>query len=522
MIKSERLLFTATIAVVFSFFSGIANAQQFSCENIKEIVKTVAEDSTLHSITGPESESKTAGIKEYTALKMFWETEGDLESQYIEYEEARHSYSYRAFIVTQGTSGNGLVQTAKAFFKNCLGSGWILKPTVNQSGDSVFFLKNPSTYVVIKIWASSDDVLIDCDNERNKTDECELGDCDSYLGSRHFFNEDIYSGTFLNGSLTGVGQISWYRLNMGYSGSFINNEIAGYGTMYYNGKVLSTGIYFKGDPVNADTAKYTCQYGNCGTGFGLKVIKGGFYAGNFKDSLYDGMGELVLNKTSFYGYFQKNQINGKGIYITAAGEYVFATYANGRPVGDYEKDYPDKTSREANVNGRGSIFDENNLLMQSGIWAQGGFTEYTDAAYLDLKAFATSLTAMYADRKTGFKEIRGEQNKELQNLGVDFYKSKVRFLNAFDTNISADHASNFYITVDISGPVADKAKSISLYNKFYAQLNSALGSRWKTSEDGGPASAATVKTGIVLVNEFDKTKNISLSLDKGTVRMEIH
>ena len=196
--------------------------------------------------------------------------------------------------------------------------------------------------------------------------------------------------------------------------------------MYYDGdKVLNKGLYFKGDPATIDTTKYTCQYGNCNTGFGLKVIKGGFYVGNFKDSLYDGLGELVMNRTFFYGYFEKNQINGKGIYINAAGEYVFATYAKGHAVGNYEKDYADKTSREANVDGRGSMFDEENILIESGVWGKAGFTQYTDYAYLDSKNFAKALKDFYTlPQKQAIKDIRGDQDKKLQSLNVEFYKSK--------------------------------------------------------------------------------------------------
>ena len=214
MTSSKHFVFVVALFLIFSFLLESTIAQELSCANVKEIVKIVAEDSTLHSITGAEIESKFAKVKEYKALRMFWTTADEMKDQYIRYSKDSHSYSYHAFMITEGTSGKEEAKNMEQSFKSCLGNDWFVKTEVNSSADSVYYLKNTATYVVIKIWSPIGDVLIECYNDSKNADECVMGDCDSYFGSRHYFTDDIYNGTFLDGSLTGVGRIAWYRLKM--------------------------------------------------------------------------------------------------------------------------------------------------------------------------------------------------------------------------------------------------------------------------------------------------------------------
>ena len=95
------------------------------------------------------------------------------------------------------------------------------------------------------------------------------------------------------------------------------------------------------------------------------------------------------------------------------------------------------------------------------------------------------------------------------------------FSNTFETNISADNRHQYYVMVNLSGKSVDELRSIDIYNRYYNNLNKALGSRWRTNKDDGLANAQKNNAEVILENIFDKSKTISLSLERGSVRMEI-
>jgi hypothetical protein len=524
MITPNRL--SVAIATLFSLATLNTNAQQLSCDNLQQIIRVVAVDSALTAIRGPEVADKYDKAKHFTPLVNLWDRPDDLASQFIKYDDQRRTFVYNITVMTEGTSGRKLAKDMLADFKKCLGPDWVLKNDVSNRGDSVYYLKNPSNFVVIKIHASYSDGFIELYNDSKKEDECLLGNCDNNFGAKQYFNEDVYSGTFIDGGINGMGRMKFYSNGSTYQGSFIDNQIAGYGTIYNEkNELVQSGIFFNGAVVAVDTTKKGCQFGNCENGFGLKVMDGGYYVSNFKNSVLDGLGELVLFKTYYYGNFTANQTNGKGILINKEGDYIFGDYKKGRLNGDFEWDYINKTSKEANAEtGKGSLFDEDNILIKSGTWVRmqdAAFTESTGADYVELQAFVKALKEFYGYRKTAYKQIRGEENKMLKVVGAEGYKSKVLFC-AYGAYISTDKAHHFYIKINLTGQSTDKAKAITLYNKYYTNFAYGVGSRWTAVTDDGVADAAKTKANLVLQNTFDKSKIITLSMEGSSVAMEIH
>ncbi len=524
MISFTRRVSFLSIFLVYNY--GVATAQQLSCDKLQQIIQVAAADSTFQSLKGTEKISANGKIKEYDPLITLWAANDLHQSQFISYNSYSQHVTYDAYLDFEGDEvlAKQAASNIKNKFHDCLTINWILKSEKNARGDSVFHFKNKANFVVIEIESVSGSVLIECYNDsRDSFPVCVSGDCNSFYGTRHYFNEDTYTGTAIDGSLSGVGNISWYSLGMHYEGSFIDNQASGYGTMYYKDQVLSTGMHFKGDPFTVDTTKKGCQAGNCETGFGLKVLDGGIYIGNFKDGLFDGLGQSITPKVTFYGYFQKNVINGKGITVKNTGEYTFATYANGRPSGMYEKVLADKTSIEANADdGTGSMFDAENILIKSGTWIKGVFTESTGDTYLYTKALAQSIRDFSAYRPTGYKAIRGEQNKLLKSIGAEGYKSTLLFMGMYDTRIGVDGKNYYYVTFNLSSKSPDKTKWVNVYNNYYNILNKAIGRYWGTNVDNGYAAAGKKNTSIEFQNLFNKTRLIKLSLSERGVEMEMH
>ncbi|MGZ3821139.1 MAG: hypothetical protein ACXVB6_11135, partial [Mucilaginibacter sp.] len=329
-----------------------------------------------------------------------------------------------------------------------------------------------------------------------------------------------------------MGFIKWYADKTGYMGSFIDNEIAGYGSMLdAHNQVTTSGVFFKGELVKIDTAKEGCQFGNCQTGFGLSVIKGGFYVGNYKDGLCDGLGELVSKGGAFYGYFQKNQLNGKGILINAKGEYTFATFTNGHMVGNYETDFADRTMLLVNAdNGSTNSFDTDNMLIKKGVLSpNGGITELTGVDYLNLKNFIKSLKDAYGYRAVSYRGIMGEKmplpedkSNKIKSMLATRYKCSLLFLNQYKTMIGIDINSHYYIITDFTDLGSDKTAWINAYNKYHDMLIKVLGRRWKVETDEGKLGPQYHVSRLFFRNSFDDENFIKLTADQKGVIMEIH
>jgi hypothetical protein len=516
-------------------FTGSVTAQQLACDKLQQIVNVAAADSAFKSLRGAEKENKFSKSKEYEGTAMLWQPDGYIvQGQYIEYDGEEHHYIYHA-IYGDGSTGEAEKEGTKKIVKmlsDCLGSGWLLKTdteVILGESRTVYYLKNTSNYVVVKI-LNLIDTDIECYNDsKNSTPQCIAGDCSNNFGSIHFFTEDTYSGTFIDGTLSGVGNLNWHSTKMTYQGSFIDNQLAGYGGLYdENNRLVKKGFFFKGDTVSVNRYKDGCQFGDCQNGFGLKMNFNAIYVGNFKDGYPDGLGETIFGNGDdefvHFGYYKMDHENDKGIFVESKGKYTFWHDIAGKPKGEYEVDYIDKTSLQFSGNDNlSSYFDEDNILTKSGTMVNNVFTEKNDPVYLNLKAAAKSLKEFYSYRQTGYKEIRGEQGKLLKTLGMEGgYQSSLLFQKIYKTSIDVDHNRYYFVTVSLSGNSADKTKWTGLYNKYYDIINNALGNRWRAVTDEGKAGIKKNKGFLALQNIFDKSKIVNLSLDEKGVQMEIH
>ena len=110
-------------------------------------------------------------------------------------------------------------------------------------------------------------------------------------GKKYIRNGDVLEGKFVNGELNGKG--TFKNKDSLYIGEFVNGKRSG-----------------KGD---LRTEKY-------------------HYKGEFKDNKFDGIGsiEFLTEGHSFEGTFEKNEINGKGIYRWSNGDIYEGEMKNGK------------------------------------------------------------------------------------------------------------------------------------------------------------------------------------------------
>src|SRR5437588_1456615 len=231
----KSLLFNLLPALLFASVLGVAKAQELNCDKLREIVNMTASDSTLQSLRGEEKTNKYGKAKEYESPAMLWKPDGySVNGQYIEYDEFSHRYVYNS-IFDDGSTGGAEKELAKKITKmltDCLGDGWIMKTGIGVLGDTVTYLKNATNYVVIEI-NNEIGTTVQCYNDkRNSAPKCITGDCGNYWGNLLFFTGDAYAGTFIDGTLSGMGRVDWYATKMSYEGSFVGGQLAGYGAMY--------------------------------------------------------------------------------------------------------------------------------------------------------------------------------------------------------------------------------------------------------------------------------------------------
>lgn len=529
--KTSIYKFSVALIILIGFWKP-AISQELNCENLKLITNNADFDPTFKYLTGKAMENKPGEPKTYAGVAKIWKDEQDmLQTQFVSQNENKHLFIYNATYddPSTGQEANDEVKKIASMFKDCLGDDWILKlnsePIFSKSNQDVFYIKNVKNYVVVKIFSFLS-VHVEIYNDRkNSKPDCLFGDCDSFLGTAHFFNEDTYSGTFIDGAMNGMGRINWYATKTSYQGSFINNEVAGFGNIYNEkGEVIQSGLFFNCQIVKPDTSQKGCQCGDCQNGFGLKVVEGSYYIGNFKNGQYEGLGETATNKKIIYAYYKNNTQEGKGIIINSNGEYIFANFTGGELTDKYQTIYPDKTSCEASINNQSlSFFDENNILQKSKVSVQNKFIEKTDSHYLSSLACAQSLKEFYSYRHSGYKEIKGEQDKLLKNLGfLGGYKSTLLFQKLYEVSIDVDNKNYYFITVNLSGKVTDKLKWGSLFNKYYDILNEAVGFEWKAITDEGKTTFKKHSSNYILQNIFDRSKTLNLSIDQNGVNLEIH
>ena len=124
----------------------------------------------------------------------------------------------------------------------------------------------------------------------------------------------ILKGTWRNGEFTGWGK-KYFRNGDVLEGKFANGELNGKGT-FKNKESLYIGDFVDGK--------------RCGKG-DLRTEKY-HYKVDFKDNKFDGLGfiEFLNEGHSFEGTFEKNQINGKGIYKWKNGDIYEGEMKNGK------------------------------------------------------------------------------------------------------------------------------------------------------------------------------------------------
>ncbi|WP_295669375.1 hypothetical protein [uncultured Mucilaginibacter sp.] len=530
----KPLMCIPLITLLVAGILNTVNAQHISCENLLAIVKAIAGDSTMRTIKAEiAKEAMGDDSAQYFTSIPIWDYLDDLHGEYIEYDKALGAVVYNGYSINRATLTDERERTIKAF-ENCLGDGWIIRTAIDGLGDTVTYFKHPADYTTLTVKNHEGWMRIKCYHEpKNGSPVCVSGDCYNFYGGVQFFNNDAYTGTFIDGTLSGVGHANWFATQKQYQGSFLDNQLEGYGAIYdENNHAVKKGFFFKGDTVPLDRHKTGCQYGDCENGFGVKLTSSEFfvyadvYIGYFKNGLPEGLGESVTGwgntETAFFGHYRKGIADGTGIFINYNGNITFGDYINTIAQGNYLTAVTDKTVIQGNYDDHSlTYFDANGILTKSGKQLLA-FVENTDPVYLDRKATAKSLSEFYNYRQTGYKEILNVQSKSLKSPVFESYKSKRLFQGRFDTNVCSDQHHDLYIIVSLSGKSVDKPAWVKLYNKYYKMLDKALGNQWRVTTDKGIAGVEKISSSIVFRNIFDLSKSIELLIDKRGVQLEIH
>ncbi|MEO6832633.1 MAG: hypothetical protein ABI378_09220, partial [Chitinophagaceae bacterium] len=337
------------VSIFLLFLSSLAGAQEFNCDNLKKVIQVAASDSTMQSLRGDKEENKIDKGENYKGNVLLWKQETDVfQTEDVQYDTQEKRFNYEASVMVpygDDEAGKKETEKLKVLLQSCLDSNWILKAEASEVFDSVFYFKNTSNYAEIELKQSSGTILLSCYNDPKNAQKCISGDCDNYLGIVRYFNDDVYSGSFLNGDATGTGYLVSHSSHYDYTGDFVDGQVQGFGTIRdKNGKAIRSGIFIDGKMVKIDTALKTCQYGNCLDGMGLSVTNYGYYIGNFKDGVYDGLGEYVTPKTTSYGTYTNGQLEGQGIFSDKDGSVTFSNFKGNKQSGDYEKCNVDRTT----------------------------------------------------------------------------------------------------------------------------------------------------------------------------------
>ncbi len=517
-------------ALLFSGLCLTASAQKISCDSLQQIIKIAASDSTFSSIKGSLIKSNTIKtLIRHTAALSLWQDPDDLYEETIDYNTIDHSYRYTA-IADEDSPVNEILGA----LKSCLGDKWVVKTEAKDADDTVSYFKNITNYVVVRVEALIGLATVEIYNDRaHAAPECVTGDCKGDAGTIHYFSEDTYGGTFINGTLSGFGQITWYAQGVSYYGSLIDGHIAGFGTLYdRNGKVTKKGFFFNGDTVHVAYYKSGCQFGDCDNGFGLKYMDIGnnIYVGNFKNGLPDGYGESIFGhgqtQSVFFGMYKNGHDDGPGVYVYQGGSFHFGNFRDGVIHGKYTLYMPDKTIKAGDTETKlASYYSSNNILIRSerGDLGTPGFGELKDPAYLEAKSAAKSLDAFYHQRETDYKDIIGEQSPLIKKLALSGgYKSKLLFEGKYNATIDIDHNDYYYINIPLSVTTTPRAQWGVIYNKYYNILHSVLGKRWQITSDTGKAGAGKHSGSLLVENTFDHSEQIILTLNDSGVKMELH
>ncbi len=190
--------------------------------------------------------------------------------------------------------------------------------------------------------------------------ECVSGDCVNGHGEMRWSKKEIYIGWFKNGLREGYGYITYengdsyigewsenlrhghgvhtynsHNSRIRYAGEWKNNNIEGYGTMHQRIGGFKTGYWNKNQFVPISKRK-TCIEGDCENGWGAFIAQdGGFYVGEFKNSLPHGKGTIIYKMgTKYKGSFVEGKKEGFGVYYYLGGKKYEGGWKNDEKDGD--------------------------------------------------------------------------------------------------------------------------------------------------------------------------------------------
>lgn len=133
-------------------------------------------------------------------------------------------------------------------------------------------------------------------------------------GRLDWSNGDYYEGSFKNGLRHGFGILVEQKNTRKYEGSWVLSQKEGKGTETFANGDIYTGEFSR-DKFN---------------GHGVLTTKGGFYKGNFKDGLKDGIGIMMFKSNCRYeGHWNRGRFDGRGLYIWSDGRRYEGQWNNG-------------------------------------------------------------------------------------------------------------------------------------------------------------------------------------------------
>lgn len=160
---------------------------------------------------------------------------------------------------------------------------------------------------------------------------CVSGDCCDGFGTELFANGESYSGQWVNGEQTGLGEFTWEDGSYAF-GYFKKGQLDSTG--YFEARVgfVVTGNFKNNicvQPHFLNTDDITLC-GNCVNGTGIYFYASGAqYVGEWKNGIREGMGKFIWPDGSYFcGEFQNNLCNGNGFFHDCSGKIQVGYFKN--------------------------------------------------------------------------------------------------------------------------------------------------------------------------------------------------
>ncbi len=183
--------------------------------------------------------------------------------------------------------------------------------------------------------------------------KCLSGDCNNGLGKGTYIISGqeigLFEGSFKDGNFE-KGKLIFAK-GGSYEGEWKNNIVEGYGIRQMADGTIQAGRWEKGrlsEPMTAQKVlsllqtrsaaankeTINCEQGDCKNGYGKSVDnKGNRYAGDFKEGMYSGYGEMRFANRDFYkGLWKEGKFSGKGSMFmsnghTRTGEWIAGQFS---------------------------------------------------------------------------------------------------------------------------------------------------------------------------------------------------